>query len=78
MPHPRYTDPELGGTGFGCKAHYESDDSNLPLEAVSKRWTESYQDERGRTRQRVRMNIYYPDRLERWIRSTDGQYKDAG
>lgn len=78
LPHPRYTDPEFGGTGFGCKAHYANDDPNQDLEAVSKRWTETYQDERGRTRQRSRMNIYYPDRIERYVRSFEGIYRDAG
>ena len=77
-PHPRYTDAVVGGSGFGCKAHYTNDDPNQDLEAVSKRWTETDQDERGRTRQRTRMNIYYPDHIERLIRATDGQYKDSG
>lgn len=77
-PHPRYTDPEEGGSGFGCKAHYTNDDTNQELEAVSKRWTESYQDDNKRTRQRTRMNVYYPDRIERLERTTSGAYKDAG
>lgn len=77
-PHPRYTDPTVDGTGFGCKAHYTNDDPNQELEAVSKRWTESYQDDNGRTRQRTRMNVYYPDRIERMERTTSGRYADAG
>ena len=78
LPHPRYTDPTVDGTGFGCKAHYANDDPNQELEAVSKRWTESYQDDNGRTRQRTRMNVYWPDRIERLERTTSGAYKDAG
>jgi hypothetical protein len=78
LPHPRYTDPELGGTGFGCKAHYVDDDQHQPLEAVSKRWVETYTDERGKRRTRSRMTLYYPDRIERYVSGTGGPYKDAG
>ena len=78
LSHPRYTDAEDGGTGFGCKAHYVEDDPNQELEAVSKRWTESYRDDNGRTRQRTRMNVYYPGRTERYVRATAGQYAEAG
>lgn len=78
LPHPRYTDPELGGTGFGCKAHYVDDDPHQPLEAVSKRWVETHTDERGKRRTRSRMTLYYPDRIERYVSGASGPYRDAG
>lgn len=62
IPHPRYVDPAEGGDGFGCKAHYPDDDISQPLKYVSKRWTETL--DNGKTRQR--MNIYYPDRVEKY------------
>jgi len=77
-PHPRYTDREIGGTGYGCKAHYAQDDPNQELEAISKRWYESYQDEKGNNKTRERMNIYYPDRIERWEATTKGTFHNSG
>ena len=70
LPHPRYTDPEVDGDGFGCKAHYEEGDPNLPLEMVSKRWTESVVNEKGQRKTNRRMTLYYPDRIEKYIAST--------
>ena len=66
IPHPRYTDPTAGGSGFGMKAHYQEDDPDRDLEYVSKRWTEPYTNERGQPDSRQRMNLYYPDRIERY------------
>lgn len=76
-PMPRYTDREVQGTGYGCKAHYAQSDPNQELEAISKRWFESYQDEKGNTKIRERMNIYYPDRIERY-EAQPGGFHDSG
>lgn len=62
IPHPRYTDPEVGGDGFGCKAHYPDDDTSQPMLYASKRWTEKLPD--GKARQR--MTLYYADRVEKY------------
>ena len=78
IPHPRYTDASLGGTGYGCKAHYTEGDHNQPLEAISKRWREAYRDDKGVSKLRERMNIYYPDRIERWVALTENKLHDAG
>lgn len=67
IPHPRYTDPYFEGTGFGCKAFYPDDDQNQPMEKASKRWTERYEDDRGGSHTRRRMNVYYPERVEKWV-----------
>jgi len=78
-PYPRYTDRQLdGGTGFGCKAHYVENDPNQELEAVSKRWYETYRDEKKQTKVRERMSIYFPDRIERYVAVTEGRLHNAG
>ncbi len=61
-PHNRYTDPEVEGTGEGCKATYANDDPNQPMLFASKRWTEKHA---GETRQRL--TLYYPDRIEKYV-----------
>ena len=69
-PHQRYTDPSLNGDGFGCKAHYQDDDTDAPLLFVSKRWIEQLDDLNGwsgRARTRNRMTLYYPDRIEKYF-----------
>ena len=73
LPHPRYTDPIADGTGFGCKAFYPNDDVNQPMEKASKRWTEEYLDARGRTKRQRRMNVYYPNRVEKWVLDTGNE-----
>ena len=70
LPHPRYTDPQVDGDGYGCKAHYEQGDPNLPLKMVSKRWTESKINERGKRVTVRRMTLYFPDRIEKYVAST--------
>lgn len=60
--HQRYTDPDVGGDGFGCIAHYPDDDPNQPPAAVSKRWTERL----DKSKTRRRMTIYWPDRIEKY------------
>lgn len=61
--HPRYTDATVDGDNYGCKAHYPDDDTNRPLELVSKRWIETI-DASGKTRRRL--NLYFPDRVEKY------------
>lgn len=62
VPHGRFTDAQVGGDNFGCKAHYPDDNPDLPISYASKRWVEDLGE--GRTRQRL--NLYYPDRVEKY------------
>lgn len=83
LPHPRYTDPTVGGTGFGCKAHYVDDDPERELEYVSKRWSENYVTDTGARRMRQRMNVYRPDRVEKYVLAGSSEatwepYRDEG
>ena len=75
----RFVDTAAGGDGEGCWMIYENDDPNQrPLAAV-KQWTEVYYDVNGFKRARTRRNIYYPERIEKWV--NDGQwrhYEEAG
>ena len=59
IPHPRYTDPQVNGTGYGCKAWYPDDDSQEMLYAT-KRWTDVGDGFR-------RATIYYPDKILKFI-----------
>jgi hypothetical protein len=72
ISHPRYTDPQVKGTGFGCKAFYPNDDPSQPMERASKRWTETVIDDRGQRQTRQRMTDYYPDRVEKYVLATRG------
>jgi hypothetical protein len=69
VPHPRYTDPTLGGTGFGCKAHYPDGDPDRAMARASKRWTDRGERE-GKTETRQRMTLYYPERVEKYVLAT--------
>lgn len=73
LPHERYTDPQFDGTGFGCKAFYPDDDYNRPMLYASKRFTEKVVRENGRRETRARMTVYYPDRVEKFVRSTSDE-----
>jgi hypothetical protein len=70
IPHPRYTDPQAGGDGFGCEVLYENGDPSYPALHATKRWNEDYseRDERGQDRivSRPRLTRYYPDRIEKY------------
>lgn len=61
-PHGRYTDAGVGGDNFGCKAHYPDDNPDLPMRYASKRWVENL----GGGKARQRMNLYWPDRVEKY------------
>jgi len=63
IPHNRYTDPEVEGTGEGCKATYANDDPNQPMLFASKRWVESL----GNGQARQRLTLYYPERIEKYF-----------
>jgi len=76
IPHPRYTDPEADGTGFGCKAFYPDDDPSYPMERASKRFTETVKVD-GRRVTRQRMTVYYPDRVEKFVMAGAGEMKEA-
>lgn len=74
--HPRYTDSTVGGNNFGCKAHYPDDDTNQPMQYASKRWVEDL----GAGRTRKRMNLYFPDRIEKyeWAGGDWQPFQDEG
>lgn len=78
IAHPRYTDALAAATnqsdkknaradgqgdGFGCKVFYENDDPAQPVIRASKRWRE----EIAVGQARLRLNEYYPDRIEKYI-----------
>jgi len=75
IPHPRYTDPQVGGTGFGCKAFYPNDNASQPMLCASKRWTETVEEEGTGRRTRQRMTVYYPDRVEKYVLGSSGTYQ---
>jgi hypothetical protein len=75
-PHPRYTDPSLGGTGFGCRAHYPDDDASQAMLFVSKRWTETITDDAGRRQTLQRMTLYYADRIEKYVMGKGGEWAE--
>lgn len=60
-PHPRYTDTQVNGDGFGCVMVYPDDDVMAEPKYAVKRWTE-----RLGTRARQRATLYYPERVERY------------
>jgi hypothetical protein len=69
-PHLRYVDQSLtthtgADVGEGCKAFYRNDDADQDLLYVTKRWTEVYY-EAGQRKQRQRLTMYYPDRVEKY------------
>lgn len=60
-------------TGVGVKVFYEDDDPSLPMKYASRRWMEEYQDVTKRWRKRQRCTLYYPDRIEKYVR--DGSWQ---
>ena len=76
LRHNRFTAAEAGGTGEGCKAHYINGNVDLGLECVSKRWTETYQDGKRRAT-RSRLNLYYADRVERYVLGGSGGFENV-
>lgn len=60
IPHPRYTDPQVDGPGYGCRAHYPDDDDSQAMLYASKRWTDAGDGFR-------RATLYYPDRILKYI-----------
>lgn len=70
--HPRYTGPQVDGTGYGCKAHYPDDDDTQPMTYASKRWSETVEDADGGRRTVQRMTLYFPERVEKYELMTDG------
>jgi len=83
-PHPRYTDPLSGGSGFGCKAHYPNDMTSLPMQFASKRWTETVTLESGKRETRQRMTVYYPNQIRKYVQKARSgesgwdKYQDEG
>ena len=65
-PHPRYTDPIEGGTGFGCKAHYPDDMTSRPMKFATKRWTAPTLLPNRKVVTAQRMTVYYPDQIRKY------------
>jgi hypothetical protein len=79
-PHERFTDPQVEGSGYGCRAIYPDNDPSQPMKCAVKRWTETtgvgYNADAGGSRQtRQRMTVYYPDRLERYAMGKGGEWE---
>lgn len=66
----RYTDPQVGGDGDGCRAHYE--DGRLAY--VTQRWAETVWRNK-KPFSRLRLTIYLPDRTERYVDEGKGWAK---
>lgn len=80
IPHQRYTDVQVDGDGFGCWMVYNENDYNQePLYGV-KQWTETLDREDPNEANRYvrevvqRRNLYYPDRVEKYIRDINGEW----
>lgn len=80
IPHQRYTDVQVDGDGFGCWMVYNENDYNQkPLYGV-KQWTETVDREDPNETNRVirevvqRRNLYYPDRVEKYMRDVNGEW----
>lgn len=78
IPHQRYTDVQVEGDGFGCWMVYNEDDYNQkPLHGV-KQWTEMLPEARENEiiqQATQRRNHYYPDRVEKYKRSIQGDWE---
>jgi hypothetical protein len=74
-PHERYTDPQVEGSGYGCRAIYPDDDPSQPMRCAVKRWTETGQDDKGNRQTSQRMTVYYPDRLDRYAMGKGGEWE---
>lgn len=69
IPYERYTSIEAGGNGQGCIIYYEEDDYNQRPQVAIKQWVEAT------ARDIVeRRNLYYPDRIEKWVRDHRGEW----
>lgn len=72
VPHPRYVGPQVcvegrNGDGDGIRMHYENEKTNDKPLYASKRWTEHYFDERGAPKAQQQLNLYFPDRIEKYV-----------
>jgi hypothetical protein len=70
-PYLRYVDQSVttytgADVGEGCKAFYRNDDEDQDLLLITKRWTEVWTDAAGTRQQRQRLNVYFPDRIEKY------------
>jgi len=63
---PRYTSPQVGGNGDGCFMVYENNDADQKALYGVKVWTDTETLD-GKLKARVRVNLYFPDRVEKYI-----------
>jgi len=75
LPHQRYVDESAGGDGYGMWMEYPQGDMMQEPERAVKQWSETYVDERGKEQVRVRRTVYYPDRIERYVRGRGGEWE---
>lgn len=73
VPHPRYTSPEEGGTGFGMKAFYANGEGRGRMTHASKRWTETEMGENGKRVTRQRLTEYWPNEVRRYRMESVGR-----
>jgi len=69
IPFERFTAKAAGGTGEGCLMLYQEDDPNQKPQAGVKYWSERVEGEDVEHR-----NIYYADRIEKWIKNESGEW----
>jgi hypothetical protein len=70
IPIERYTSLDSGGNGMGCIIFYEEDDPNQKPQLAIKQWMEYIGEDIVERR-----NLYYPDRIEKWVRGTSGEWE---
>ena len=73
IPHERFVDGQAGGNGCGIMAHYPDDDPNQAMAYAAKRWTGTVTNERGQSEARPRLTLYYPERVEKYVRETSDE-----
>jgi hypothetical protein len=68
-PHQRYTSIDVNGDGYGCKMFYEENDHNQKPLFGLKQWLEQ-----SNSSIVERRTLYFPDRIERYIRDNRGEW----
>jgi hypothetical protein len=69
IPHYRWTDTQVGGDGYGCRIFYPDDNPSRKPRYAVKQWYEMVGTGTN-IRQRERRTIYFPNRIERYVRDT--------
>lgn len=72
-PQHRFIDGQAGGDGNGMQAVYPDGDTSQPMRYAAKRWTGTVVNGKGQTEARPRMTLYFPERVEKYIRETSDE-----